>query len=581
LRSAKFMVEDLEINSLRVKVDENSSTDSNPRLLEVSFGKDSQLVPVSNFTIDNAEVTNGVLMEVNSTNGGTSYLVSISTDTNRTQHQFTLAEEFKFDDNLSIENFQYDFLSHERVYRNEDLLSRWRFEEEGEQDGKKVVRDVATGRNDGFLEGNALLGSGLFGSGLVLDGNGDYFNVPHFRGLFQDGNFTLSAWIYLDNIGVDNDQQDAAIFTTNGNDLNTMLLWYDVNSVGTANRSYSFNLGPSTVNLNRINAPDSLAVQNSWQHIVSVVSGHQHLIYLNGKEVVRTDFAGTSQVNIEGNTVRLGSWDNSGTLDFSGILDEVRIYNSAFSANDIANIYGNGIGDLGIVPTISIDANNSSSPISGRVDFYQFGQLITVTDFNASDLQITGGTVTSFTPDGNGYSFTLTPTRHPSRIVISIQTDSAFQGSIGSNAVSATISHHSPLIGGEHLALWYAFEETNGSNVEDFSDGQIDGNLIGGTRIPGKLGQSLALTSSDYVIANGESLSLSSSLTLSVWAKILDDAQGTLFRTGQLRLQYHDDNTIRGSIYTGGSWREVKARSMPGSWSQYVITYDGAELLVI
>ena len=49
-------------------------------------------------------------------------------------------------------------------------------------------------------------------------------------------------------------------------------------------------------------------------------------MYLNGKEVVRTDFAGTSQVNIEGGTMRLGSWDNSGAQDFSGVLDEVRIY---------------------------------------------------------------------------------------------------------------------------------------------------------------------------------------------------------------------------------------------------------------
>ena len=481
-------------------------------------------------------------------------------------------------DGKNIEGFNFSFLAHERVYKEDQLLSRWRFEEQSIQDGEKVVRDVAHGRNDGFLEGNAVLGGGLFGSGLVLDGTGDYFNIPHFRGLFEDGNFTLSAWIYLDNIGVDNDQQDSAIFSTNGNDINTLLLWYDVNSVSTANRSYSFNLGSTGVNLNRINAPNSLAVQDSWQHLASVVLGNQYIMYLNGKEVVRTDFAGSTQVNIEGGTMRLGSWDNSGQQDFSGVLDEVRIYDSSFNASDISTLYGNGVGDLGIVPAISVDSNNSSSTLSARVDFYQFGQLIAVSDFNSSDLGIDGGSISNFSAVGNGYTFTITPTTHPSLIVVTLQANSAFQGVIGSNGVTKTIRHHSALIGGEYLALWYGFEENNGSNIKDFSDSQIDGNLTGGTRVPGKFGQSLSLATSDYVTTNAESLSLSTTFTLSVWAKILDDAQGVLFRSGQVRLQYHDDNTIRGSIYTGSSWKEVKARSALGRWSQYVITYDGTDL---
>ena len=495
----------------------------------------------------------------------------------RAQSVVTVGEQFFYDSNLSIENFRYDFLSHERVYKDSDLLSRWRFEEAGQQDGKTVIRDVAVGRNDGFLEGNAQLGSGMFGSGLVLDGTGDYFDIPHFRGLFEDNNFTLSVWVYLNNLGVDNDQQDAAIFSTNGNDLNTMLFWYDVNSVGNANRSFSFNLGPTGINLNRLNAPDSLAVQDFWQHLVAVVSDSQHSIYLNGEEIARSDFAGTSQIHIEGNSVRLGGWDDSVNQDFSGVLDEVRIYQSAFAPNEVAVLYGNGIGDLGIVPTIVVDSNNSASTLSARVDFYQFGQAVAVNGFVQSDIQISGGLVSGFTPNGNGYIFTITPSSHPSRIIVTIPSNSASQGGIGSSAVTQEINHHSELVGGDSLTLWYPFEESN-ETVLDFSGARIDGVLTGGQHIPGKFGQSLALSTTDHVIANAESLSLSSSFTLSVWAKVLDDAQGVLVRSGQIRLQYHDDNTIRGAIYTGGSWKEVKARSEPGSWTHYVLTYDGSEL---
>ncbi|MDG0965255.1 MAG: hypothetical protein P8O23_09315, partial [Opitutales bacterium] len=489
-----------------------------------------------------------------------------------------LGDTFTFDANLSVENSYYDFFSHERVYKDAELLSRWRFEEELRQDGSRVIRDVASGRNHGFLEGNAGLGTGMFGSGMVLDGTGDYFDIPHFRGLYEDNNFTLSAWVYLYNLGVDNDLQDAAIFSTNGNDLNTMLFWYDVNSVGNANRSFSFNLGPTGINLNRLNAPDSLAVQDSWQHLVAVVSDAQHSIYLNGEEIARTDFAGTSQIHIEGNSVRFGGWDNTVNMDFSGVLDEVRIYQTSLNANDIAVLYGNGIGDLGIVPTISVDSNNSAPTLSARVDFYQFGQPISVIGFDQSDIQIVGGTVSSFTTDGDGYVFTFAPTTHPSRMTISLMANSAFYGTVGSTPVSKNINHYPALIGADAIALWYAFEEENGTIIEDFSGSQIDGNLSGGSRIPGKFGQSLSLSPSDYVAANGESLSLSTAVTLSVWAKILDDAQGVLFRSGQIRLQYYDDNTIRGAIYTGDSWKEVKTRSTPGAWTHYLLSYDGAEI---
>ena len=60
--------------------------------------------------------------------------------------------------------------------------------------------------------------------------------------------------------------------------------------------------------------------------------------------------------------------------------------------------------------------------------------------------------------------------------------------------------------------------------------------------------------------------------------KILEDAQGSLVRSGQFNLQYHDDQTIRGSVYTGSSWKTVKGRSKPGAWQHYALTYNGNDL---
>ena len=71
---------------------------------------------------------------------------------------------------------------------------------------------------------------------------------------------------------------------------------------------------------------------------------------------------------------------------------------------------------------------------------------------------------------------------------------------------------------------------------------------------------------------------MSSNLTISLWAKILDDSQGVLVRSGQFNLWYHDDNAIRASVYTGSSWKEVETESLSGRWTHYAFTYDGVEL---
>ena len=59
------------------------------------------------------------------------------------------------------------------------------------------------------------------------------------------------------------------------------MVWYNVND-STANRSFSFNIGATSIGLNRLNAPDGLALQDRWQHVVAVMSGQGRKIYHNG-----------------------------------------------------------------------------------------------------------------------------------------------------------------------------------------------------------------------------------------------------------------------------------------------------------
>ena len=118
-------------------------------------------------------------------------------------------------------------------------MSRWAFDE---VNGTRI-RDLGIARNDGYLSGGASISFGKFGNGLSLDGSEDYMRVPRFAGIHNEGNFTISAWVYPSNLGYNNNEQDAAIFGTNGNSADTVLVWYNVNGVSTANRTFTFNIG--------------------------------------------------------------------------------------------------------------------------------------------------------------------------------------------------------------------------------------------------------------------------------------------------------------------------------------------------
>jgi hypothetical protein len=155
------------------------------------------------------------------------------------------------------------------------------------------------------------------GNALSMDGSGDYMSVPRFSGTHKDGNFTISAWVQPTNLGYNSNVQDAAIFGTDGNSADTVLVWYNVNGVSTANRTFTFNIGSTSIGLNRLDGPDGLALQDRWQHVVAVMSGQGRKIYHNGLLVA--DAIGSDNiVTIEGNNVRVGAWSGSGNMDYEG-----------------------------------------------------------------------------------------------------------------------------------------------------------------------------------------------------------------------------------------------------------------------
>jgi hypothetical protein len=72
---------------------------------------------------------------------------------------------------------------------------------------------------------------------------------------------------------------------------------------------------------------------NTWTHIATTYDGVNQRFYVNGVLVGTT--AGTGSINVANGALRIGGNNSSVGEFFSGMIDEVRVYNRALSAAEI------------------------------------------------------------------------------------------------------------------------------------------------------------------------------------------------------------------------------------------------------
>ncbi|RLB86551.1 MAG: hypothetical protein DRH10_10265, partial [Deltaproteobacteria bacterium] len=174
--------------------------------------------------------------------------------------------------------------------------------------------------HDGCLYGNAKLDTGKsgFGNGLVLDGYGDYVQIPDSQD-FRMNSFTMEAWIKPASFGgirtimgkVSQGKDFALVL--NGDKISIL--------VYSGGRKY-------------ISASDA-AVADQWYHVASVYdadSGNLQL-YIDGNLIAEGEYTpDTSNTD----PLRIGSSYCCGEY-FNGMIDDIRIWNVARTQTEINN----------------------------------------------------------------------------------------------------------------------------------------------------------------------------------------------------------------------------------------------------
>jgi hypothetical protein len=221
-----------------------------------------------------------------------------------------------------------------QVQLDSGLVGYWTFN--GPDVKGSTVIDRSGKGNDGTITG-AVPAKGKLGQGMGFDGSGDYIRVTDPAGgeldFGEGASFTLSLWFSRNT------------YTTQ------QLLLYKVSN-GSSGEGYFVYIDPTIDDIvfrildTDINAYEKSSkttfTSNSWNHFVGVWADTFMKVYINGADDTDAD-PGNGPIEDIGSLVstgnlNIGIGDGEGT-EFTGRIDDVRIYNRALSETEITNLY--------------------------------------------------------------------------------------------------------------------------------------------------------------------------------------------------------------------------------------------------
>ncbi len=142
-----------------------------------------------------------------------------------------------------------------------------------------------------------------------------------------------------------------------------------------ANGTLNFNIGTgSSTQWKEINSPSGTLVLNTWQHVAGVFDGTQLKIYVNGVQVGSPlSYTGAVAIN-DTIPLEIGRSHLYHDRNFPGRVDEVRIWNVAVSATDIAAYYNSTITSAhpnysNLLAYYEMDNFNTDTNLDGNLDF--------------------------------------------------------------------------------------------------------------------------------------------------------------------------------------------------------------------
>jgi hypothetical protein len=206
---------------------------------------------------------------------------------------------------------------------NMGLVGRWKLDE----GSGNSTADSAGGNNNGTITGATFVTTGFPGAkypnpaALRFDGN-DHVQITPTTGLPANNRpQTVALWLNYASVPSANAQM--AVCLTDGQSGGSRL------KVGFKEGRLGAVKGGGNPNLVLANAPAS-----GWHHLAYTYDGTTHRVFIDG---TMRAMSTTAADNGNASNVRLGA-NFDGSESFTGQLDEVRIYDRALMAAEIASL---------------------------------------------------------------------------------------------------------------------------------------------------------------------------------------------------------------------------------------------------
>ena len=272
---------------------------------------------------DNGVITGLCISDlgISSTCGADIYLQKIPAGPKKNENYtyFSLHNQSDYRVNFELENNSGGFTAGPLSYSPNglvrDLIGWWKFDEAS----GNIAYDSSGYNHHGNLFGGPVYVPGKINSALSFDGTDDYVQLPN---LGSFSSFTIEGWLKATG--------DSLIGSIGYNTF--------IDGPGSGYRRLLYSTGGKM--LAQMGAGNhwstNIVPRGQWNHIVYVYNSQTNIAkwYINGNP--DSEFLGAISF---GQPIKIGASYNLTGYMFNGLIDEVRIYNRALSAEEVLALF--------------------------------------------------------------------------------------------------------------------------------------------------------------------------------------------------------------------------------------------------
>ena len=227
--------------------------------------------------------------------------------------------------------------------------------------------------------------SGRFGGAISFNGGNNAELTGTTSSSLANGQFSVSAWIYLNSLPSNTYGYGIVSRGTGGPPLTMGYeLYVNNNTDGTIarRRKIIFNVGNGTSA--RLAVSSAIPPTTTWIHVVGTYDGTNIRLYINGT----LDTSNTGGISNPSTTFYIGNRRNLNSSNMNGIIDEVAYFNRALTSFEVLSLYTPNIPSYGS-PTFLISTgkfidnnNNNLMNQTAIATFEKSGSTLRITKYN-------------------------------------------------------------------------------------------------------------------------------------------------------------------------------------------------------